>query len=185
MYKAVINDNYLCHYNQNHSKKNGQFVSGDGDGDGITNDHANQNKKKSGWKNMSKGKKALAITGLAVGTAGLVVGSIGLAKEFSKANMSKKLNDATRNGFAGQKFSKDNFNLKLNNVPLLESTAWTQQKLHTDWGNLTRKQIFEAPKAWGIGVHTTGYGGDDTRIFNTNKPYKGSWGKNRTWGWDK
>ena len=46
MYKAVINDNYLCHYNKNHSKANGQFVSGDGDGDGISNDHANQNKKK-------------------------------------------------------------------------------------------------------------------------------------------
>jgi len=57
MYKSVFNDNYLCHYNQNHSKKNGQFVSGDGDGDGISNDHANQRKKIKGdiskgtWKN--------------------------------------------------------------------------------------------------------------------------------------
>ena len=31
---------YLVHYNKNHSKSNGQFVSGDGDGDGIANDHA-------------------------------------------------------------------------------------------------------------------------------------------------
>lgn len=36
---------YLIHYNKNHSKANGQFVSGDGDGDGIVNDHANGRKK--------------------------------------------------------------------------------------------------------------------------------------------
>ena len=29
---------YLVHYNKNHSKANGQFVSGDGDGDGQVND---------------------------------------------------------------------------------------------------------------------------------------------------
>lgn len=38
---------YLIHYNKNHSKANGQFVSGDGDGDGIANDHANQRKSTS------------------------------------------------------------------------------------------------------------------------------------------
>lgn len=32
---------YLVHFNQNHDKK-GRFTYGDGDGDGITNDHANQ-----------------------------------------------------------------------------------------------------------------------------------------------
>ena len=49
---------YLIHYNKNHSKANGQFVRGDGDGDGtadehhryskngITNDHKNQKYKK-------------------------------------------------------------------------------------------------------------------------------------------
>lgn len=35
---------YLIHFNKNHSKANGQFTSGDGDGDGISNDHANQKK---------------------------------------------------------------------------------------------------------------------------------------------
>ena len=38
---------YLVHFNKNHSKTNGQFVSGDGDGDGVVNDHANQ--KKGPW----------------------------------------------------------------------------------------------------------------------------------------
>ena len=44
---------YLIHYNKNHSKTNGQFISGDGDGDGIANDHANQRK-------MSRNEKANA-----------------------------------------------------------------------------------------------------------------------------
>jgi hypothetical protein len=30
---------YLIHYNKNHSKKNGQFISGDGDGDGTADEH--------------------------------------------------------------------------------------------------------------------------------------------------
>lgn len=40
--------NYLIHYNKNHSKANGQFVSGDGDGDGISNDHAHRSENSSG-----------------------------------------------------------------------------------------------------------------------------------------
>ena len=36
---------YLIHYNKNHSAKNGQFISGDGDGDGIVNDHAHKNRE--------------------------------------------------------------------------------------------------------------------------------------------
>lgn len=35
---------YLIHFNKNHSKSNGQFISGDGDGDGILNDNINQRK---------------------------------------------------------------------------------------------------------------------------------------------
>ena len=35
----VIYGDYLIHFNKNHSPKNGQFVSGDGDGDGIVDDH--------------------------------------------------------------------------------------------------------------------------------------------------
>ena len=30
---------YLIHFNKNHSNYNGQFTSGDGDGDGIRDDH--------------------------------------------------------------------------------------------------------------------------------------------------
>lgn len=44
--------NYLIHFNQNHSSKNGQFTSGDGDGDGIRNDHANA-RKNTNSKNSS------------------------------------------------------------------------------------------------------------------------------------
>lgn len=44
---------YLVHFNKNHSSKDGRFTSGDGDGDGIVNDHANRSKNGSG----SRGKK--------------------------------------------------------------------------------------------------------------------------------
>ena len=47
MYKAVLaSDTYLIHYNKNHSKANGQFTSGDGDGDGVVDDHHNYKKNK-------------------------------------------------------------------------------------------------------------------------------------------
>lgn len=50
---------YLIHFNRNHSSKNGQFTSGDGDGDGTRNDHAHRTvdeKKMSnkGYRNASK-----------------------------------------------------------------------------------------------------------------------------------
>lgn len=78
MYKAVLSsDSYLIHYNKNHSKANGQFTSGDGDGDGIANDHANQRKSQSSaGKNLQstldRNKKKLR-TG-----KGLLLGSMGL-----------------------------------------------------------------------------------------------------------
>lgn len=59
MYKVVINDNYLCHFNQNHSKKNGQFTSGDGDGDGIVNDHAHRKKVAFGGKSKDEYTKSM------------------------------------------------------------------------------------------------------------------------------
>lgn len=75
MYKAVTTT-YLMHFNKNHSKANGQFVSGDGDGDGIANDHANQRKEKSSGQNLrntiNANKKKLR-TG-----RGLLIGSMGL-----------------------------------------------------------------------------------------------------------
>lgn len=37
---------YLVHFNRNHDSKNGQFTYGDGDADGITNDHKNQRRDK-------------------------------------------------------------------------------------------------------------------------------------------
>lgn len=66
--------NYLIHFNKNHSKANGQFVSGDGDGDGIVNDHANDRKKKTAStynEKIAKGGKRMGIgKGLLWGTVG-------------------------------------------------------------------------------------------------------------------
>lgn len=59
---------YLIHFNQNHSSKNGQFTSGDGDGDGVRNDHANARKnpdnRSSLSRNLGSSKgKSLSIKG--------------------------------------------------------------------------------------------------------------------------
>lgn len=43
---------YLVHFNKNHDSKNGQFTFGDGDADGISDDHSNQKKNRFG---MSRG----------------------------------------------------------------------------------------------------------------------------------
>lgn len=42
-HSSMVNcGNYLVHFNKNRSKATGQFISGDGDGDGIVDDHHNQ-----------------------------------------------------------------------------------------------------------------------------------------------
>lgn len=57
---------YLVHYNKNHDKL-GRFGSGDGDGDGIVDDHHNQKEAKKAYKalkgngkNSKRGKEAEA-----------------------------------------------------------------------------------------------------------------------------
>ena len=58
---------YLIHFNKNHSSKDGRFVSGDGDGDGIANDHKYRKDRwaiKKGYQNKNgsltdKGKQVL------------------------------------------------------------------------------------------------------------------------------
>lgn len=46
---------YLVHFNGNHSSKNGQFTYGDGDKDGITDDHHNYSKNKQDLAESSEG----------------------------------------------------------------------------------------------------------------------------------
>lgn len=72
--------NYLIHYNKNHSSKNGQFVSGDGDGDGITNDHAQRkgNGKNTGIVARSKSRKQ-RNTGIGMIAGATALGAVGYA----------------------------------------------------------------------------------------------------------
>lgn len=62
---------YLVHFNKNHSKANGQFVSGDGDGDGVINDHANQKKQLTPEEKKKRAKRNawIAVGAGAAGTA--------------------------------------------------------------------------------------------------------------------
>lgn len=57
-------NNYLIHVNNNHmpagSKKGGQFASGDGDNDGIVDDHHHYSKNKSDLNKSSNSKKTIS-----------------------------------------------------------------------------------------------------------------------------
>lgn len=68
---------YLVHYNKNHSKSNGQFVSGDGDGDGQVNDNQNQQNRKKGLTGKQKAGLAFGIAGglTAIAVAGGILAS--------------------------------------------------------------------------------------------------------------
>lgn len=46
---------YLIHFNKNHSSKNGQFISGDGDGDGEINDGKKKGQYSAKIENFHKG----------------------------------------------------------------------------------------------------------------------------------
>lgn len=51
---------YLIHFNRLHSHKDGRFISGDGDGDGIVNDHKNQ-KSSDEEKSSTSGGGAITL----------------------------------------------------------------------------------------------------------------------------
>ena len=46
-YSSMDYSEYLMHFNKNHDKKSGRFSFGDGDGDGVRDDHSKQSKKQS------------------------------------------------------------------------------------------------------------------------------------------
>lgn len=50
-----MNSNYLAHFNKNHSKANGQFISGDGDGDGEIGDGRRKGQYSAKIENYHKG----------------------------------------------------------------------------------------------------------------------------------
>ena len=92
---------YLIHYNKNHSKANGQFISGDGDGDGQINDRASKQERKS----LSKKTRIGLGVGLGIiGTAALVGGTIGLGKTLSDVNRSKRIREVTASAMRGKKY---------------------------------------------------------------------------------
>lgn len=100
-YKYTFNDNYLMHFNKNHSKANGQFISGDGDDDGVIDDHHNYSrnkigdtsgsdvsdapKKKGVFSDSGRGralKKGIIATSIVVGiTVAAKVGQVYLSKK--------------------------------------------------------------------------------------------------------
>ena len=92
---------YLVHFNKNHSPKNGQFTSGDGDGDGISDDHAHRSKKpgKENRKKMTKSQKV--SLGFAIGTGVATAAIIGakLVMDYRNEKASKEFHDQLSRDF--------------------------------------------------------------------------------------
>lgn len=87
-YNYTFNDehNYLVHFNKNHSTKNGQFVSGDGDGDGIIDDHHNQKSS-----NKKATTKATTTTGSSKSTKSKSANTAKTVKKTSEKDKYPKL----------------------------------------------------------------------------------------------
>lgn len=84
--------NYIIHYNKNHSSKNGQFVSGDGDGDGIANDHANRRKEPThrGTKSMNtKSKKYIGSGATMFGAGSTMIAASEMVRSFASKKLAK------------------------------------------------------------------------------------------------
>ena len=97
---------YLIHFNKNHSPKNGQFTSGDGDGDNIRDDHHNYSKNKG---DLSDAPKEDAITGQQIKTVAQLLaipGRLAAGLLFSKTAVGKLLNYGNKN-LGWKNFTKD------------------------------------------------------------------------------
>ena len=68
-YKHTFNRdyNYLAHFNKNHDPKDGRFTYGDGDGDGILDDHAQRKNFKEFKKSVGRGSIHIKSNGDAYG----------------------------------------------------------------------------------------------------------------------
>lgn len=89
---------YLVHVNQNHDPKTGQFAPGDGDGDGVSNDHANQRRK------LTAGDKVLIGAGASLFVTGLVGLALSMVYDANRSNSGKNFvsNLATEKMVAAQ-----------------------------------------------------------------------------------
>ena len=89
---------YLVHFNGNHSSKNGQFINGDGDNDGIVDDHHHYSKNKGDLSDVHKQQaKAIASDKRVQRLAGKAVvgaGKIAAGFAFSKTKLGKTLKEA-------------------------------------------------------------------------------------------
>ena len=139
---------YLVHYNKNHSKSNGQFVSGDGDGDGVTNDHANQKKQLTPEEKKRRAKRNawIAVGAAAAGTA------VAAAALIITKNHSKKMADQAEKARLGKSFINAT---KISSTPLLEATSKTSRD-NKEFKNLS-KGLNDAYKDYKKSVQNTRY----------------------------
>lgn len=82
---------YLVHYNKNHSKSNGQFVSGDGDGDGIADEHHRYTKTEYNTSNNGPPQQVVNAQQLKLAAG---IGKWMAGKAFAKTNFGKLVKES-------------------------------------------------------------------------------------------
>lgn len=89
---------YLIHFNGNHSRRNGQFINGDGDNDGIVDDHHNYSRNKrdlvpqKSYVHPADVKDTAETIGSIVRTGGLLYLNFSKTGRFIKGEASSLLN---------------------------------------------------------------------------------------------
>lgn len=154
---------YLVHFNQNHDKRNGQFTYGDGDGDGISNDHAHRAKgirkvagrikngvydspgKTVGQQRVSTVRKKAAVIGGAVTLTALIAGGAILINKLSKSEYND-VNNYYPYEEKGRTFIKDS---TWDSIKLYDSAAiWDDPYAKDDWSSKRR---------WTYGMSTNNF----------------------------
>lgn len=136
--------NYLIHFNKNHSSRNGQFTNGDGDGDGIIDDHHNYS------RNKVDGKYRLSVNPYKSGK------NIGQAIAYRREQpLEVKVHPKTLKmlvglgkGLAGMAFSKTKYGQMLNDYRMVinygkQTVQWDKIMEGSNWENYKQRKSNE------------------------------------------
>lgn len=102
--------NYLCHFNRNHSKKNGQFTFGDGDGDGSSDERGRRGRyKPEAIGNGNQPQVQYVSKGVVKSIA--KIGKWAAGKAFAMTKWGKQYNEIKQNCIDVGKYTLDNTDL--------------------------------------------------------------------------
>ena len=174
---------YLIHYNKNHNPKNGQFTSGDGDGDGIVDDHHNYRIR----SNSRKGGNDYIVSSLNRKKSKIVDNASYLSKKYDKGHFKNEMENIMKDIMKDYYNNRD-INIvsnkvsdKLGNIPydlLISEEKW--KNYGEDYVTLTlrtygKNYVLDTDGFFGKGVQNGV--GSDSGIYTkeTKETYKGKY----------